>query len=120
MKIKFLLLVLISQSLFAQQAPLKLWYYQPAEHFEEAMVVGNGSQGATIFGGPKSDKIYLNDITLWSGEPVDPNMNPEAHRYLPLVREALKNENYKKSGLFDAFYARQIFRILCTSPHYVY
>ena len=72
-----------------------LWYDKPAEYFEESLVLGNGKLGATVFGGPNSDKIYLNDATLWSGEPVNANMNPEAYKNLPAIREALKNENYK-------------------------
>ncbi len=51
--------------------------------------------GHTVFGGVESDKIYLNDITLWSGEPVNANMNPQAYKNLPAIREVLKNENYK-------------------------
>lgn len=77
------------------QSKQVLWYNQPAEFFEESLVLGNGKMGATIFGGANSDKIYLNDITLWSGEPVNANMNPEAYKNLPAIREALKNENYK-------------------------
>jgi alpha-L-fucosidase 2 len=72
-----------------------LWYNQPADYFEESLVLGNGKMGATVFGGVDSDKIFLNDITLWSGEPVNANMNPEAYKNLPAIREALKNENYK-------------------------
>jgi alpha-L-fucosidase 2 len=72
-----------------------LWYKQPADFFEESLVLGNGKMGATVFAGVDSDKIYLNDITLWSGEPVNANMNPEAYKNLPAIREALKNENYK-------------------------
>ena len=72
-----------------------LWYDKPAEFFEESLVLGNGKLGATVFGGVNSDKIYLNDATLWSGEPVNANMNPEAYKNIPAVREALKNENYK-------------------------
>ncbi len=72
-----------------------LWYNQPAEFFEESLVLGNGKMGATVFGGANSDKIYLNDITLWSGEPVNANMNPQAYKNIPAIREALKNENYK-------------------------
>lgn len=82
----------------AIQSPLKLWYESPANYFEESLVLGNGMQGATVFGGIKEDKIYLNDLTLWSGEPVDPNMNPKAYKNLPDVREALKEKNYKKAG----------------------
>ncbi|MFZ9146885.1 MAG: glycoside hydrolase N-terminal domain-containing protein, partial [Sediminibacterium sp.] len=51
------------------QSPLKLWYDNPATYFEESLVLGNGMQGATVFGGIGTDKIYLNDLTLWSGEP---------------------------------------------------
>jgi len=91
---KIIFLLFLSISTFAQQAPMKLWYTQPAEHFEESLVLGNGRIGATVFGGTSSDKIYLNDITLWSGAPKDPNMNPEAHTYMPLVRAALKADNY--------------------------
>ena len=80
------------------QQPLKLWYANPAQYFEEALVLGNGHQGATVFGGIASDKIYLNDLTLWSGEPVNANMNPEAYKNLPAVRKALQEKNYKKAG----------------------
>ena len=72
-----------------------LWYNQPADFFEESLVLGNGKLGATVFGGVNSDKIHLNDITLWSGEPVNANMNPEAYKNIPAIREALQNENYK-------------------------
>jgi alpha-L-fucosidase 2 len=72
-----------------------LWYNQPAEFFEESLVLGNGKMGATVFGGANSDKIYLNDATLWSGEPVNAKMNPEAYKNIPAIRDALKNENYK-------------------------
>jgi len=51
--------------------------------------------GASVFGGVFSEKIYLNDATLWSGEPENPNMNPESYKSIPLVRETLKNHNYK-------------------------
>ena len=39
------------------QPPLKLWYANPAQYFEEALVLGNGLQGATVFGGISTDKI---------------------------------------------------------------
>jgi alpha-L-fucosidase 2 len=77
------------------QSTTKLWFDKPATYFEECFVLGNGKMGASVFGGITSDKIYLNDVTLWSGEPVNPNMNPEAYKYIPKVREALANENYK-------------------------
>ncbi len=77
------------------QSDYILWYKLPADFFEECLVLGNGKMGAIVFGGVDSDKIYLNDITLWSGEPVNTNMNPEVYKNLPAIREALKDENYK-------------------------
>jgi len=92
----FLLLLLTSYyTNISAQSKNVLWYKQPAEFFEESLVLGNGKMGATVFGGANSDKIYLNDITLWSGEPVNANMNPEAYKNIPAIREALQNENYK-------------------------
>ncbi len=82
-------------STLSAQSDHLLWYKQPAQYFEETLVLGNGKTGASIFGGVNSDKIYLNDATLWSGEPASANMNPEAYKNLPAIREALRNENYK-------------------------
>ena len=41
---------------------------------------------ATVFWGTDTDKIFLNDLTLWSGEPADPYMNKDAYKNLPGVR----------------------------------
>jgi alpha-L-fucosidase 2 len=109
----FLLLALNAQLLAQTPQKLKLWYTKPAQYFEEALVLGNGKQGATVFGGTKTDQIYLNDLTLWSGEPMSPRMNPEAYKHLPAVRAALQNENYpaadslmlKMQGKFSESYA---------------
>lgn len=98
MKKLFFLFLLTTVYLFQfgyAQSDHKLWYSKPAEYFEETLVLGNGKMGASVFGGVASDKIFLNDITLWSGEPVNANMNPEAYKHIPAIREALKNEDYK-------------------------
>lgn len=79
------------------QQNMTLWYNKPATYFEETLVLGNGKNGASVFGGVASDQIYLNDATLWSGGPVDPNMNPEAYKYIPEIRKALFNEDYKEA-----------------------
>ncbi len=92
--IGFLVELMVPSVISAQSADV-LWYNKPAQYFEESLVLGNGKHGATVFGGVSSDQIYLNDATLWSGEPVDPNMNPDAHKYIPSIREALAREDYK-------------------------
>ncbi|MFI8378355.1 glycosyl hydrolase family 95 catalytic domain-containing protein [Leeuwenhoekiella sp. NPDC079379] len=86
---------LILSSLGWSQSNHVLWFDKPASFFEESLVMGNGKLGASIFGGVDSDKIYLNDATFWSGEPVNANMNPEAYKNIPEVREALNAENYE-------------------------
>ncbi|MFO7754600.1 MAG: glycoside hydrolase family 95 protein [Bacteroidales bacterium] len=80
-----------------------VWFDRPADYFEECFVMGNGKMGASIFGGVNTDSIYLNDITLWSGEPVDPLMNPSAHRYVTPVRQALANEDYRQADRLNRF-----------------
>ena len=91
----FLALTFLAVQTTTSQSPTKLWFDEPATYFEESLVLGNGKMGASVFGGVESDKIYLNDATLWSGEPVDPYMNPDAHISVPQVREALVKEDYK-------------------------
>ncbi len=111
--IVFLLLLLTSVELTYAQSANKLHFNQPAQYFEESLVLGNGKLGASVFGSVTSDKIFLNDATLWTGEPVDANMNPEAYKNLPAIREALRNENYKLAdslnkklqGKFSSSYA---------------
>lgn len=79
----------------AQTIPLKLWYKQPAGAFEESLPIGNGKLGALIYGGVANDSIYLNDITLWTGQPVNPEEGKDAYQWIPKIREALFKEDYK-------------------------
>jgi alpha-L-fucosidase 2 len=88
-------LLLASWSVANAQSNTILWYDKPAEYFEETLVLGNGKVGASVFGGVASDQIYLNDATLWAGEPVDTQMNPRAYEHIPAIRKALEQENYK-------------------------
>ncbi|MEP7317283.1 MAG: glycoside hydrolase family 95 protein [Panacibacter sp.] len=98
-------------SLFAQYAD-KLWYNKPATLWTEALPVGNGRLGAMVFGNVTEELIQLNESSLWSGGPVKTNVNPDAPKYLPLIREALFSGRYdtaiaitkKMQGLFTESY----------------
>lgn len=98
-RISFLMVVLnmtLAVSVFSQENnDLKLWYQKPANAFEEALPLGNGRVGAMVYGGISTEHYLLNEATLWAGGPVNVNMNPEAYKHLPEVREALFNEDYK-------------------------
>lgn len=74
---------------------LTLRYDRPAEYFEEALVIGNGTMGATIYGGTKRDRISLNDITLWTGGPDREVTTPGAYKALPEIRALLDKEDYR-------------------------
>ncbi|MEV0199870.1 glycoside hydrolase N-terminal domain-containing protein [Nonomuraea sp. NPDC050691] len=49
---------------------LTLWYDEPATDWEtQALPIGNGPLGATIFGGVATEQIQFNEKTLWTGGP---------------------------------------------------
>ena len=66
----------------------KLWYDKPAEHWLEALPVGNSQLGAMIYGGTDTEEIQLNEETFWSGSPHD-NDSPAAKAHLQEVRDSI-------------------------------
>lgn len=84
------------------RAELKLWYRQPASMTErtpkdgwsnsrgwvEALPVGNGRLGAMVYGGVESERLQLNEESVWSGQPQDAD-NPDALRHLAEIRRRL-------------------------------
>ena len=87
----FVLMICLSTPSFAQKNELTktLWYNKPAKNWDEALPIGNGRLGAMVFGRVSSELIQLNEETLWTGGPSDPNPNPDAKKYLPEVRKLL-------------------------------
>jgi len=78
------------------------WYRQPASEWVEALPVGNGRIGAMIFGDPISERLQLNEDTLWTGGPYDP-VNPAARAALPEVRRLVAAGRYAEAeALADA------------------
>ncbi len=91
----FFIFLLSTLTATAQQLPMLLWYDQPAKYFEESLPIGNGKLGALVYSGTDDNLIYLNDITFWTGKPVDRNLDKDAHQWVPKIREALFREDYK-------------------------
>src|SRR5439155_10465158 len=90
---------------------LKLWNRQPAaapgareggggwnnsQAWVQALPVGNGRLGGMVFGGMAEERIQLNEESLWSGSPQDAD-NPEAHQYLPAIRQLLFEGKYAEA-----------------------
>jgi len=65
--------------------------------WEEALPLGNGKTGAMVFGGVTKERYQLNDNTLWSGYP-NPGNNPDAPKYLPVIRELVFAGNYDSAA----------------------
>jgi alpha-L-fucosidase 2 len=80
-------------TLTASAAEMTIWHRQPATQWNEATPVGNGRLGAMIFGRAGTERIQLNEDSLWSGAPQDAD-NPEALEALPKIRQLLFNGKY--------------------------
>lgn len=113
MAIKTLVISIITSCAFATQAfcsPLNqnekdlsvkdnkhiLWYDAPASMWTEALPIGNSRLGAMIYGIPSSERLQLNEETIWAGRPNN-NANPEALEYLPKVRQLVWDGKYKEA-----------------------
>jgi alpha-L-fucosidase 2 len=93
-----LFILLFLSSTTHAQSFLKLWYNKPATQWTEALPIGNGRIGVMIFGGVEEELLQLNESTLYSGGPVKKHINPDAHEYLPQIREALLvHQDYGKA-----------------------
>ena len=69
-------------------APWSLWFRKPASSFLESCPVGNGRLGGMLFGGIPTERVVLNEQTLWSGS-VQAADRENAHQVLPEIRRLL-------------------------------
>ncbi len=113
LKVNYLLPVVMLLSLnstaFSQQKPMLFWFDKPAYqpkvftyespifknpfYFEnrgwnEALPVGNSRLGAMVFGGVFSERIQLNEKSLWAGFKHD-DANPLSAKALPDVQRLM-------------------------------
>lgn len=80
-----------------------LRYNHPAKVWEAALPIGSGRLGAMIYGDTRNEKIQLNEISLWSGEPFPFADRPEAYKHLPTLRKLIEEKQYKQAAdLLDA------------------
>ena len=81
-------------SVFGQEEAKRLVFKDPAKSFVEAIPLGNGRIGAMEFGGPNTNRIILNEKTLWSGGIQDAD-DDSAHFYLPKIKQLLLSGDNK-------------------------
>ncbi len=68
-----------------------LWYDKPATDWYEALPIGNGTLGAMVYGGVKTEQLQLNENTLYSGEPGQSHVNIDVAKSLDKVKDLIKN-----------------------------
>lgn len=74
-----------------------IWLHQPATDWNVALPVGNGRLGGMVFGGIETERVQLNEETLWTGSPNQFSDKPEAYKVLPEIRKLLFNGEYSKA-----------------------
>jgi alpha-L-fucosidase 2 len=77
--------------------PLAVWFRQPAKVWTEALPVGDGRIGAMVFGGVASERIQLNEHTLWSGHPVEDD-DPVVKERIGEMRRLLLEGKYAEAN----------------------
>ena len=75
---------------------LKIWFTRPAEQWDNALPVGNGRLGAMVFGGIETERIQLNEESVWTGRDEDYH-NPESLEGLKTVRKLLFEGKYTEA-----------------------
>ncbi len=88
---------------YASETPsgLALWYDKLAAGWLEALPVGNGRIGCMVFGGVESERLQLNEVSVWSGSPQDSD-NPDALAALPEIRQFLFDGKYDQAKELSA------------------
>ena len=76
------------------------WEKEPATEWLSAYPIGNGRQGAMIFGGWEEERVQLNLDSLWYGGHVD-RINPDARKNLATVRSLILNGKIKEAETLD-------------------
>jgi alpha-L-fucosidase 2 len=74
-----------------------LWYRQPADRWVKALPVGNGRLGCMIFGGVETERLQLNEDSLWSGGPRPNADRPDAWKHLSEIRALLFEGKYRQA-----------------------
>ncbi|MCY9663471.1 glycoside hydrolase family 95 protein [Paenibacillus alginolyticus] len=93
----------------------RLFFRSPAKHWDEAFPIGNGRLGAMIFGGPCSERLQLNEDSLWYGGPRDRH-NPDALVHLPEIRRLIFEGKLKEA---ESLASLALTAIPETQRHYV-
>ncbi|MCQ2525246.1 MAG: glycoside hydrolase family 95 protein [Lachnospiraceae bacterium] len=66
----------------------KIEFDEPAQNWNEALPIGNGKLGGMVYGHACTERIALNEDSVWFGGPQERN-NPSAKDKLPEIRKLI-------------------------------
>lgn len=67
---------------------MKIEFSKPAARWEEALPIGNGKMGGMVYGTVATERIQLNEDSVWYGGKQD-RINPSAYEKLSEIRELI-------------------------------
>ena len=86
-------------SLKQNRASTFLYYDRPAEHWEDALPIGNGRLGAMIWGRSEYETLSLNEDTLWSGLPHQ-SCDQKIYDNLAEARRLVRERKFQEADKF--------------------
>jgi len=87
-------------SMAGNESNALLWYREPADAWIKALPIGNGRFGAMVFGQPEKERLQLNDVTVWSGNPQPDADRKDAWKDLPELRRLIREGKYDEATRF--------------------
>ena len=82
----------------AQHSKAELWYQTPAADWMEGVPLGNGRLGAIVYGGIDKERVALNEVTLWAGQPDTLQNTICGPEKLAEIRSHFFNGDYKTAN----------------------
>ncbi len=76
---------------------LTLWYDRPAAIWTEALPLGNGHLGAMVFGGVARERLQLNEVTLYSGDPKGTYTNIDLRKKYQQIDALMQSGKYAEA-----------------------
>lgn len=101
-----LLSVVLGLAASAAPAPESNIVYlaEPGRYLYEALPLGNGRLGASLYGGVEEERIVLNESGMWSGSPQDADRDDAAAALPEIRRLLLEGKNAEAEKLVNAHF----------------
>lgn len=71
--------------------PSRMWYTAASVNWNDSLLIGNGRLGGAIWGTVSTEKMSLNEATIWTGGPlyrINPDSNPTYNKVSAWIANA--------------------------------